>query len=185
LLVDIAEAEAHTIAVPMAIAVADAEGGLQLFKRMDGTLPVSTELAASKAFTAAVLRMSSAQVGELAKPGAPLFGIESTHGGRIVLFGGGLPLRLNGQVVGAVGVSGGIVEEDLRVAGAAVEGLHEMECRARSFRELLPGAIVESSVLAKVKEEVCLALERCEPPLAQERIAVIVGAVCLALTQTG
>ena len=64
-----AEAEASNMAVPMAIAVVDAEGGLQLFKRMDGTLPVSTELAVSKAYTAAVLRMPTHQVGELAQPG--------------------------------------------------------------------------------------------------------------------
>ena len=50
----------------MAIAVVDGQGGLQLFRRMDGTLPVSTELAASKAYTAAILRMTSAEVGKLA-----------------------------------------------------------------------------------------------------------------------
>ena len=76
----------------MAIAVVDSEGGLQLFKRMDGALPVSTELAVSKAYTAAVLRMPTHQVGELAQPGEALYGIQHTHNGRIILFGGGYPL---------------------------------------------------------------------------------------------
>src|SRR5215471_3049676 len=103
ILAAIAEREAACIGVPMAIAVVDAEGGLQFFKRMDGTLPVSTELAVSKAYTAAVLRMPTHKVGELAQPGAALYGIQHTHSGRIVLFGGGYPLFLDGEVVGAIG----------------------------------------------------------------------------------
>ena len=76
ILTGVVEAEAAKIEVPMAIAIVDGEGGLQLFKRMDGTLPVSTELAISKAYTAAVLRMPTHQVGELAQPGAALYGIQ-------------------------------------------------------------------------------------------------------------
>ena len=94
ILASVAEAEAAKIAVPMAIAIVDGEGGLQLFQRMDGTLPVSTELAVSKAYTAAILRMPTHQVGELAQPGQALYGIQHTHNGRIVLFGGGYPLVL-------------------------------------------------------------------------------------------
>ena len=72
ILASVAEAEAAKIAVPMAIAIVDGEGGLQLFQRMDGTLPVSTELAVSKAYTAAILRMPTHEVGELAQPGQAL-----------------------------------------------------------------------------------------------------------------
>ena len=100
----------------MAIAVVDAEGGLQLFKRMDGTLPVSTELAVSKAYTAAVLRMPTHQVGELAQPGAALYGIQHTHNGKIILFGGGYPLCMHGKSWRRSGVSGGTVEQDMLVA---------------------------------------------------------------------
>ena len=120
ILVSVAEAEASNMAVPVAIAVVDAEGGLQLFKRMDGTLPASTELAVSKAYTAAVLRMPTHEVGELAQPGGMLYGIQQTHNGRIILFGGGYPLCIQGQIVGAIGVSGGTVEQDMlsRPAGS-------------------------------------------------------------------
>jgi uncharacterized protein GlcG (DUF336 family) len=113
--------EALNVGVPMAVAVVDAEGGLLSFARMDGTLPVSTELAASKAYTAAVLRMATHELGRLAQPGGELYGIEAGHGGKIVLFGGGFPLRVNGKVVGAVGVSGGSVQQDMRVAESAVD----------------------------------------------------------------
>src|SRR5579871_1415974 len=110
LLVGAAASAASNLDVPMAVAVVDAEGGLQLFKRMDATLPVSTELAVSKAFTAAVLRMPTHKLGELAQPGGALYGIQHTHNGRIILFGGGYPLCLGDQVVGGIGVSGGTVE---------------------------------------------------------------------------
>ena len=120
------EAEARNIGVPMALAIVDSEGGLQLFKRMDGALPVSTELAMAKAYTAAAVRMPSDEVGRLAQPGQPLYGIQHTSQGRIVLFGGGLPLRIDGQVVGAIGVSGGSVEQDMQVAQPAVTALKEI-----------------------------------------------------------
>ena len=116
----------------------DAEGGLQLFKRMDGTLPVSTELAVSKAYTAAILRMPTHKVGELAQPGAALYGIQHTHNGRIILFGGGYPLCMDGEVVGAIGVSGGTVEQDMQVAQPAAEMLQTCNSWAREISALLP-----------------------------------------------
>ena len=121
ILVHAAEAEAGNLGVPMAVAIVDSEGGLQMFTRMDGALPVSTELAVSKAYTAASLRMPTDEVGKLAQPGQALYGIQHTHQGRIVLFGGGLPLCLDGEVVGAIGVSGGTVEQDVQVALPAVK----------------------------------------------------------------
>jgi uncharacterized protein GlcG (DUF336 family) len=182
ILADAAEAEALKIGKPMAIAVVDSEGGLQLFTRMDGTLPVSSELAVSKAYTAAILRMTSAEVGELAQPGAALYGIESTHSGRIVLFGGGLPLYLNGEVAGAVGVSGGSVEEDVSVARPAAELLQEMECCAEKFKDALPGEAVGSLALGRVIDEVWKVLERVNPPVPASRIAALAGGICLALS---
>lgn len=127
LLASVAEDEANQMGVPMAIALTDAEGGLLLFGRMDGALPAGTELAVSKAFSAAVLRMPTDELGKLAQPGGALYGIEQSHQGRIVPFGGGLPLRLGGRVAGAIGISGGTVEQDMLVARAAVEALLQME----------------------------------------------------------
>jgi len=174
-------AEALKLGIPMAVAVVDSEGGAQAFTRMDGTLPVSSELAVSKAYTAAILRMTSAQVGVLAQPGAALYGIESTHSGRIVLFGGGLPLCLDGEVAGAIGVSGGSVEEDVKVATPAVELLRDMECWAETFRELLPGVTVAALALERLADELSKVLQ-ASPEISPGRIPTLVGAVCLALS---
>jgi len=180
LLAEACRVEAVAIGVPMAVAVTDAEGGAQWFARMDGTLPVSTELAMSKAYTAAALRMPTDALGRLAQPGAALYGIENGHDGRIVLFGGGFPLTLDGRVVGAVGVSGGSVEEDMRVAGAAVSLLAAMAEKARTLPNLtgedLPPLAVPCVVRALRR---ALAADENTPAGG---LAAVLGGVALALT---
>jgi ATP:cob(I)alamin adenosyltransferase len=105
------------IGVPMVLTVVDNSGNIIQTRRMDGALGVSLELAPHKAFTAAAVRMPTHELAKLAQPGAPLFGID-VNMPRLTLVGGGLPLQVAGQVVGAVGVSGGSVEQDLDVAQA-------------------------------------------------------------------
>lgn len=100
---------------PVSIAVVDSGGHLVAFERMDGAPLISVKLAQDKAYTAALLRMPTAHLATLGGPGGPLFGIQATHEGRIVIFGGGEVLSR-----GAVGVSGGAVQEDVAIAGAAV-----------------------------------------------------------------
>jgi len=134
----IAESAADDMGLAMAIAVVDNEGLLQYFARMENALPASTEIAVSKAYTAAALRMSTREVGQLALPGNPLYGIQHTHSGKIVLFGGGFPLRLRGRVVGGIGISGGTVEEDEQVASSVLDTLAGMENLAESIKPLLP-----------------------------------------------
>jgi uncharacterized protein GlcG (DUF336 family) len=136
MLAEVCQTAALKLGIPMSVALVDAEGGLQFFSRMDGTLPVSTDLAVSKAYTAAVLRMPTHELGELAQPGGKLYGIQYGHNGKIVLFGGGFPLRVRGIVVGAVGVSGGTVEEDMRVATSATDLLAEMDLWLQRVAEL-------------------------------------------------
>jgi uncharacterized protein GlcG (DUF336 family) len=87
---------------------------------MDGALLASVDIAQNKAYTAASLELTTETVWEVSQPGEPLYGLGETNDGRIVTFGGGIPLEENGRVVGAVGVSGGSVEEDVTVAEAAV-----------------------------------------------------------------
>ncbi len=183
ILTGVAEAEATKIEVPMAIAIVDGEGGLQLFKRMDGTLPVSTELAMSKAYTAAVLRMPTHQVGELAQPGAALYGIQHTHSGKIVLFGGGFPLLVHGNVVAAIGVSGGTVEQDMLVAEPAVQMLQYIECWAKEIKPLLPHLNGNGSRTAMplVRDKLVKALGGLDPQIPESTIAALAGGVLLAL----
>ena len=64
--------------------------------------------------------LTTRKIGEMAQPGLPLFGINTTNGGRIVIFAGGIPLTRDGEVVGAIGVSGGTVDEGHEVAEAGV-----------------------------------------------------------------
>ena len=182
ILAGIAESEAARIGVPMAIAVVDAEGGLQFFKRMDGTLPVSTELAVSKAFTAAALRMPTHRVGELAQPGGELYGIQHTHSGRIILFGGGYPLSLGGEVVGGIGVSGGTVEQDMRVAEPAAGLLHDVQCWAEEIRGALPGKLSGTTALPLLKERLLHALSGMKPEVPEATVAALTGGVLLAVS---
>ena len=168
------------LAVPMAIALGDREGRLLYFGRMDGTLPASTEIATSKAYTAAALRMATHEVGELAQPGGVLYGIQNTFNGKIVLFGGGLPLRLNKEVVGAVGISGGTVEEDLEVAESVVDALGEMEEWSEQIREFLPANPLERGWIFELEGKLGEAFAQINCPLPREIYSILTGAILLA-----
>lgn len=115
-----AEEKAVEINKPMCIAVVDAGGNLLAFHRMDDALLVSIEIAINKAFTAVMLKMETSKLAELARPDGELFGINNAYNGRIVTFGGGIPIFKNGKLVGAIGVSGGTVDEDVVVAKAGI-----------------------------------------------------------------
>jgi uncharacterized protein GlcG (DUF336 family) len=113
-----AEAKARETGVPVVVAVLDAGVHLKAFTRMDGAPLGSIDVAVKKARTAALFKINSEAVWEYCKPGAPAHGLELTNGG-LAPFGGGIPLSADGEVVGAVGVSGGAVSQDLEIAQAA------------------------------------------------------------------
>jgi uncharacterized protein GlcG (DUF336 family) len=113
------EKRAAEINVPMAIAVVDDGGNLKAQHRMDGASLAAIEVSLSKAYTALATNGTTADLAGQCQPGQPLYGLQATHNGRIVIFGGGIPLRSSGRLVGAVGTSGGAVEEDVIVAQAA------------------------------------------------------------------
>ena len=113
-------AEAEQIGVAVSVAVVDAGGVLRAFARMDGAEIAGEVLAIDKAYTAVAHRASTAELGALAQPGGDLFGLQANGGGRYVMFGGGLPVSdRDGTVIGAVGVSGAAVAEDVACAEAA------------------------------------------------------------------
>ncbi|MFZ5690247.1 MAG: GlcG/HbpS family heme-binding protein [Pseudomonadota bacterium] len=114
---------AAAIGVPMNIAVLDAGAHLKAFARMDGALLGSIDIALGKAKTSALFGMASEAVGEFCKPGGSSPGLELTNG-TLVVFAGGVPIRdRSGALIGAVGVSGGAVEQDRLVAEAAAEAV--------------------------------------------------------------
>lgn len=107
--------------IPMNIAVVDAGGNLKAFIRQDGAFLGSIDISIKKAVTARYFNMSTAALGAAAQPGQPLFGIEATNNG-LVIFGGGFPLvNKSGVIIGAIGVSGGSVEEDSNVSQAGAK----------------------------------------------------------------
>jgi uncharacterized protein GlcG (DUF336 family) len=117
--IDAAEAKASEIGVPVVIAVLDAGARLKAFSRMDGAVLASIDIAMKKARTAALFELNSEAVWEYCKPGAPAHGLELTNGG-LAPVAGGIPLKdPAGELIGAVGVSGGAVSQDFEVAQAA------------------------------------------------------------------
>jgi uncharacterized protein GlcG (DUF336 family) len=115
-----ARAKAAEIGVPMNVAVVDEGGNLVAFARMDDAWLGSIDIAQGKAFTARAFDMPTKELAPLAQPGGPLYGIEASNAGRIIVFAGGIPLVSGDRVVGAIGVSGGSVEQDQEVAEAGV-----------------------------------------------------------------
>ena len=112
--------KAAQLSVPMNVAVLDEGGHLKAFVRMDGAILGSIDIAVGKAKTAVLFGVNSEALFEHCKPGGPAFGLENTNGG-LVVFAGGIPLRNgDGEVIGAVGVSGGSVQQDFSVAQAGV-----------------------------------------------------------------
>jgi len=118
-----AEAKAASFGIPYCVAVVDAGGNLVAFQRQDGALIGSVDLAIGKAATARIFDKTTAYLATLAQSGKPLFGIQESNAGKVVIFGGGIPVVLDGTIVGAVGASAGTVEQDIAVAEAAIAAL--------------------------------------------------------------
>jgi uncharacterized protein GlcG (DUF336 family) len=113
-----AVAKAEQLGVKMNIAVVDAGANLKAFARMDGAWLGSIDIAIRKARTARFFDMNTGEIGKLSQPGGSLFGIEHSNGG-LITFPGGVPIRnKGGTVIGAIGVSGSLVENDHAVAAA-------------------------------------------------------------------
>ncbi|GAA1641146.1 GlcG/HbpS family heme-binding protein [Georgenia ruanii] len=120
--VEAALADAHERGTAMNVAVVDAGANLKAFGRMDGAWLGSIDIAIKKARTARFFDMPTGDIGGLSQPGGALFNIEVSNGG-LITFPGGLPLEVDGEVVGAIGVSGSTVENDHAVASAGVQAL--------------------------------------------------------------
>jgi uncharacterized protein GlcG (DUF336 family) len=114
------QSEARSLGVSMTCAVVDSGDQLVAFERMDGADLVGVTLARDKAFTALVNGMPTRDLAPIVQPGTEFYGYDSVAGGRTIVFAGGMPLKLDGVLVGGVGVSGGDAEQDQRAAEAGV-----------------------------------------------------------------
>ena len=117
------EKKATELGIPYNIDVVDAGGSLIAHVRMDGAWLGSIDIAIHKAFTSRAFDMATQDLAKMAQSGKPLFGINSTNHERVVIFAGGMPVKDGDTVIGAVGASGGTVDQDQQVVEAAVGAL--------------------------------------------------------------
>ncbi len=116
--------KAQELKTKMDIAVVDAGANLKGFIRMDDAWIGSIDIAHKKAKTARFFNMNTGEIGKLSQPGGPLFGIEHSNGG-LISFPGGIPIKnAQGEIIGAIGVSGSTVEHDHAVAEAGAKAVH-------------------------------------------------------------
>ncbi|MGH9620212.1 MAG: GlcG/HbpS family heme-binding protein [Bryobacteraceae bacterium] len=117
-----AEKKADAIGQPMNIAVVDEGGNLVAHVRMDGAWIGSIDISINKAFTARAFDIATKDLAEHSQSGGQFFGIHASNQGRVMIFAGGIPLKQGGKVVGGIGVSGGMGEQDQAVAEAGAAG---------------------------------------------------------------
>ena len=115
------EKKANDIKVPVVISIVDESGVLCAFRRMPDSTLISVEVAQSKAYTAAALKSPTNKLYDKVQPGGEFFGLDNCSDGKIITFGGGFPIFENGELIGAIGVSGGSADEDMSIARFALE----------------------------------------------------------------
>lgn len=116
-----AERKARELGISEVIAITDEGGNLIACHRMDEGPIASIDIAQNKAWTAVAMKMSTEKLARLSVPNEELYGINTTNQGRLVIIGGGIPFVIDGRIVGAVGVSGSTVSNDIIVASAAIQ----------------------------------------------------------------
>lgn len=124
-LIDGARDKANEIGIPMCIAIVDESGNLVAFERMNGGKVTSITVAQDKAFTAAAAKKATHEYNEVCVPGNLAFGIHTMLGGRISVVGGGLPVIVEDEVVGGIGLSSGTPQQDIDCAQAGVENFRK------------------------------------------------------------
>ncbi len=113
--------KATEINVAVVFSVVDRGGNTLLIQRMDEAFVSSCDISLNKAWSACSLKQGTHEITPAVQPGQSLYGLQLTNQQRIIIFGGGLPVIFNEQVIGAVGVSGGTVEQDQLLAQCALD----------------------------------------------------------------
>jgi len=115
-IIQAAEEKALELNQPMNIAVVDCGGNLVAHVRMDNAWIGSIDISIKKAFTSRAFDISTKELAEHSQSGNQFFGIHASNDGKIMIFAGGIPIKKDGKVIGAIGVSGGSGEQDHNVA---------------------------------------------------------------------
>ena len=178
----VAVAKAEALEVPMVVAFSEDSADLIFFGKMKGALPASSDIAINKSYTAASLRLPTDEIGRLAQQSQKLYGLQHAMGRNIVLFGGGLPLLVSGRVIGAVGISGGTVDEDISVAEAVQNALDQMVVLHDQLDPVLPEALRSPEQVCRFNRHLVVALEQAGVPLTTDWINVLTGAILMHST---
>jgi ATP:cob(I)alamin adenosyltransferase len=125
LMAEAAEAKAKELGVPIVFAGVDSGGNLMLLHRMTDSLLGSIDIAIGKAFTSAAFKLPTSELKDASTPSGELHGIQNSNDGRVVVFGGGLPVFSDGRIAGGIGVSGGTVDEDVCIVTHAISAVQE------------------------------------------------------------
>lgn len=125
-LIERVEQKAKEMGLSVVVAVSNSSANPVAVECMDDSYMASYDIAVNKAYTVVALKMSTLKLKSLAQPGDPLYGIQFTNGGKIVIFGGGDPLVYNGTIIGGLGVSGGSEEQDVELSAYGASILHEI-----------------------------------------------------------
>ena len=120
-LMEIIEKRAEAVGLKAVIALCNAHGNPIAVHCMDDAFLVSYDVATKKAYTSVAVKMSTMELSKIAQPGQTFYGDDKLDGGKIIIFGGGIPLKVDGKIVGGLGISGGTGEQDhdLAVFGEA------------------------------------------------------------------
>jgi len=124
--IEAAKKKAEALGVPMNVAVVDEGANLVAFVRVDGAWLGSIDIAQNKAYTARASDMSTKELAKISQPGEPAYGIASSTEHKIAIFPGGIPLKVDGKVIGAVGASGGKPVQDHAVAESGAEAFPKL-----------------------------------------------------------
>jgi Uncharacterized protein, possibly involved in utilization of glycolate and propanediol len=130
LLIKKIETKATEMGVAAVIAVSNEAARPIAVHCMDDSLIASYDVAFQKAYTVVALKRSTLELKKLCQPGESLYGLQFTNDGKIVIFGGGVPLIYQGKIIGGLGVSGGTEEQDSALAEYGQHCLEEvMTCQ--------------------------------------------------------
>ena len=125
-IVDACRSKAQKMGIPMVISVVDQGGNLVALERMDGAMLCGVNISRDKAYTSAATGFDTHQIAPLAQPGQIAFGLANADMGRIMVFGGGMVLKMGKNTVGGVGISGGMADQDQAVAQAGVDAFQKL-----------------------------------------------------------
>lgn len=125
-LIEVIEEEAKRRNMQAVIAVCGPDGNPIAVHVMDGAFLVSFDVAVKKAYTSVAVKMSTMELNALAQPGGTFYGLDKMEGGNIIIFGGGIPIKVGENIIGGLGVSGGTGEQDHSLAEYGISKLAEI-----------------------------------------------------------